>query len=165
MKRKYIFAFFVLLGLFTHQAMAADSEVSFGVGIGALYSGIGVNAGLKNENDFKYIAAGCIGIGHSDNSGWILPCGIGAGWIWTGLLSKDDHRNGLGIYVGPVGINKGNTENKNKARYGLGITYVYFQNGIRANGWNFGITPAISEENGNNKGSLLLNVGYGLSPV
>ena len=160
MKINYIFGFFVLLGLFTHQAMAAESEVSFGVGTGALYSGIGVNAGLKSENDFKYIAAGCIGIGLSTQYGWALPCGIGAGWIWTGLLSKEDNRNGFGIYVGPVGINIGNTVNEDKARYGLGITYVYFLNGISSNGWNFGITPAIGEENGNNKGSLLLNVGY-----
>ena len=158
--KKYIFALVVFLKLISHQVMAAESETSFGVGIGALYSGIGVNAGLRSVNDFKYIAAGCVGIGYSTNSGWILPCGIGAGWMWTGLLSKDDDRNGFGVYVGPVGINKGNTENEYKARYGVGITYVYFLNGISANGWNIGITPAIGKEKGNTKGSLLLNIGY-----
>jgi len=158
--KKYVLALFVFMELILHQAMAVESKTSFGAGIGALYSGIGVNAGLRSINDFKYIAAGCVGIGYTDNSEWILPCGIGAGWLWTGLLSNDDHRNGFGIYVGPVGINKGNTENEDKAIYGVGITYVYFLKGISTNGWNIGITPAIGKEKNDTKGFLLLNAGY-----
>ena len=155
-----IFAFIVISGLFAHQAMAAEDEVFFGVGIGALYSGIGVNVGLRSESDFKYVAAGCPGIGYSSNSGWVLPCGIGAGWIWTGLLSKDDNRNGFGLYIGPVGSDNRVNKNEYKARYGVGVTYVYFLQGVGANGWNFGITPAIGEEGGITKASVLLNVGY-----
>lgn len=144
-----------LLALFRPATSFADNELSVGVGIGALYSGIGVNAALKGDNHIGYVSAGCIGIGHSDNSGWILPCGIGAGWIWTNLLTNANNRHGIGLYAGPVGMNE-----DDKARYGVGITYVYFLQGVKAKGWHFGITPAIGKENGDTKGSLLINAGY-----
>lgn len=143
------------LALFRSVASFADNEVSFGVGVGSLYSGIGVNAALKGDSHIGYVSAGCIGIGYSDNSGWILPCGIGAGWIWTNLLTKTNNRHGLGLYAGPVGVNK-----NDKARYGIGVTYVYFLQGVNTKGWNVGITQAVGKENGNTKGSLLINVGY-----
>lgn len=127
--------------------------------------------GLRSDSDFKYVAVGCPGIGYTDNLGWVFPCGIGAGWIWTGLLSKDDNRNGFGLYIGPVGSVYVGTVNPDalgtdvngrnfKARYGLGFTYVYFVHGIKANGLNIGFTPTISEVHGDTKGGLLLNVGY-----
>ena len=155
--KKNIFALAAFLGLMTQQGGAAESETSFGVGIGALYSGVGVNIGLRSDGDFKYFAAGCFGIGYSNNSGWRLPCGIGVGWIWAGLLSEDDNRNSFGFYVGPVGIDNSNDD---KASYGLGVTYLYFLQGINASGWNVGITPAIGKEHGGTKGALLINVGY-----
>jgi hypothetical protein len=149
-----------ILGLFTQKAYCADREVSLGVGVGALYSGVGVNVGLRGSNDFAYLALGCIGLGYSDNSGWLLPCGIGAGWIWTGLFSKTDNHHGLGIYAGPVGVDGGDNGDDDTAIYGLGITYVYFLRGIDSTGWSFGITPTIGKDDGDTKGGLLLNAGY-----
>jgi len=146
---------FVLVTIFWASASFADNEVSYGIGTGALTSGLGFNAALRGDNHMGYISAGCMGIGYSDTSGWILPCGIGAGWIQTDLLSKANNHHGLGIYVGPVGINA-----NDKARYGVGVTYVYFWQGINATGWNAGITPAAGIENESTKGSLLINVGY-----
>ncbi len=152
--------FAALVALTAHQTEATENAPSFGAGIWALYSGIGVNAALRSENDFKYVAAGCTGIGYSTNSGWILPCGVAAGWLWTGLLSSTSNRHGLGLYAGPVGINKGRNKNDDKARCGLGVTYIYFSNGSNTKGWNLGITPALGQENGKTKGGLLLNAGY-----
>jgi hypothetical protein len=155
--KKNILVLLTFLVLMTRHVGAVESESSFGIGIGALYSGIGVNVGFRSERDFKYVAAGCAGIGYSDNSGWLLPCGIGAGWIWTDLLSKDDKRNGFGLYVKPVGIDNSNDD---KARYGLGVTYAFFLQGLCAGGWNMGITPTLGKEHGDTKVGLFMNVGY-----
>lgn len=142
------------------HANASQNDVTFGGGLGALYAGFGVNIGLRSEKDFKYIAAGCPAIGYSDNSGWKLPCGIGIGWIWSGILTNKNNKHGLGIYLGPVGVDNGKGADDDKARYGIGITYEYFFKGINTNGWHIGITPAMGKEDDNVKGSLLVNGGY-----
>jgi hypothetical protein len=145
----------VVLAMFWSSISYADNEVSYGIGTGALTSGLGVNAALRGDNHMGYIAAGCIAIGKSNDQGWILPCGIGAGWIQTDLLTKDNNHHGLGLYVGPVAKNK-----DDKAIYGIGVTYVYFPQGVNVEGWNFGVTPATGREDGKAKGSLLINIGY-----
>ena len=154
MMRKLILCLMVLATFWSASSNAND-EISYGIGTGALTSGLGVNAALRSENHMGYIAAGCLGIGYSNEQGWILPCGIGAGWIQTDLLTNANNHHGLGIYVGPVGMN-----DDKKARYGVGVTYVYFMQGVNAKGWNFGFTPATGQDNGTDKGSLLINVGY-----
>jgi hypothetical protein len=143
------------LSIFWSSASYANDDISYGIGTGALTSGLGVNAALRSDSHMGYIAAGCLGIGKSDQQGWILPCGIGAGWIQTDLLSNANNHHGLGVYVGPVGKNE-----NNRARYGVGVTYVYFLQGVSAKGWNLGVTPATGQQNGKAKGSLLINVGY-----
>ena len=159
--RKIITVLSFFLTLLCINVSHGDSKVSFGTGFGALYSGIGVNVGLRSKNNFGYIAAGCIGIGRSDNSGWLTPCGVGVGWIWSGLFSNSNNRHGIGVYLGPVGIesNSANSDN-NDAIYGAGITYIYFMHGINSAGWIFGLTPTIGKDGGSIKGGLLLNAGY-----
>jgi len=104
MKRKLILCLMVLATLWNATSNAED-EISYGIGTGALTSGLGVNAALRGDNHMGYIAAGCTpGIGYSNEQGWILPCGIGAGWIQTDLLTNANNHHGLGIYVGPVGM-------------------------------------------------------------
>jgi len=151
-----------LVGVFalTAHVSAAEDAMTFGGGIGALYAGIGINIGLRTDHDLKYFAAGCPAIGRSDESGWILPCGVGLGWMRSDLLSRSNNKHGLGIYLGPVGINKGEHLDDDKARYGLGVTYAYFFSGINAKGWLVGITPAIGKDDNKTKGSLLVNGGY-----
>lgn len=155
MRRKLIIPL-VFLSVLTPVICFADNEVSLGAGVGSLYSGLGVNAALKGDNYIGYVAAGCVATGYSSGSGWILPCGIGVGWIWTDLLTKTNNRHGIGFYAGPVGYK----DNKSVARYGLGFTYEYFLQGISNKGWNFGITPAAGQLNGKTKGSLFINAGY-----
>jgi hypothetical protein len=158
MEYKHILPFAVL-SAFISAASYADSEVSFGAGVGSLYSGLGINVALRGVSHIGYVAAGCVAIGHfssSNTSEWLLPCGIGAGWIWTGLLTKANNRHGIGLYAGPVG----DTDNGKVARYGLGVTYEYFLEGVNNNGWNFGITPTIGQKNGKTKGGFFLNTGY-----
>ncbi|TMH19381.1 MAG: hypothetical protein E6H70_03740 [Betaproteobacteria bacterium] len=131
--------------------------MSIGVGTGALYSGIGVNVGRRGDHTFGYLAAGC-SVGYSSNQGWDVPCGVGAGWIWTDLLTKANDRHGLGIYVGPVST-KGPTGDR-KEVYGAGLTYVYFFGDGIAKGWNLGITPTVGKKYGDYRAGALINVGY-----
>src|SRR5438309_10886263 len=93
----FVIAF--LLGVFASSSSRAEGEMSVGVGAGALYSDIGVNVGMRGEHAFGYLAAGC-SVAYSSNQGWDVPCGVGAGWIWTDLLTKARDRHGLAIYVG-----------------------------------------------------------------
>lgn len=149
----------VFLAVFCSATSFADDGVSFGAGAGSLYSGLGVNAALRGDNHIGYVSAGCVAIGYSSGasgSEWILPCGIGMGWIWTDLLTRANNRHGIGLYAGPVDY----SDNRKVARYGLGVTYEYFVQGVNNRGWNFGTTLATRRENGKAKGSLFINAGY-----
>jgi len=137
----------------------ANKEISLGLGIGSQYSGIGINAAKIGNDYMGYLAIGCLGIGYSEVSGWILPCGVGAGWIWTDLFTKANNKHGLGLYVGPASIDK-DIYNDDKARYGLGVTYVYFPHGLNSRGLNVGVTPVLWKENGETQGGLMGNIGY-----
>jgi hypothetical protein len=153
-----MFAIAFLLGSFAIDSSRAEDGLSVGVGGGALYSGLGVNVGRRGEHSFGYLAAGC-SVGYSAADGWEVPCGVGAGWIWTDLLTKANDRHGLGVYVGPVRTRK-TLDSDAKAVYGAGLTYVYFFGDGVAKGWNVGITPTVGKIYGNYRAGALINVGY-----
>jgi len=148
----------VLLFFSSLEASASDKDISFGLGLGALYGGIGINIGLQRENDFRYIAAGCTEFGYDSVSGWQAACGVGAGWIWADILSKSNNKHGIGFYIGPVGYEGSHRDPE--IVYGVGVSYDYFFKGINSSGWNVGVTPAIGRHNGDTEGYLLLQVGY-----
>lgn len=147
------FLLFSILSAFANAGVA-DSDLTIGLGFGALYSGLGVNIGMKREHDLGYLAIGCVSFGHSSSSGTESACGVGAGWIWTNIFPASS-KTGLGIYVGPVGSVK-----DFETVYGIGVTYAYFFKGIDARGWNLGVTPTIGSYDGDTKGGLLLQVGH-----
>ena len=155
--KKWAFVVAAVLGGFASSYSRAEGETSVGVGAGALYSGIGVNVGRRADHSFGYLAAGC-SVGYSSANGWDVPCGVGAGWIWTDLLTKASDRHGLGIYVGPVST-KGSAGDR-KEVYGAGLTYVYFFGDGVAKGWNLGITPTVGKKYGDYRRGLLINFGY-----
>lgn len=144
--------------LVSTQTYAANNELSFGTGIGALYSGLGINISLRGESDFRFISAGCVELGYKTGPGWYSACGGGAGWIWSNILSKESNKHGIGFYLGPV--YSGGSDIDPETVYGAGIPYVYFLRGIDEGGWNFGFTPALGRHNGDTKGYLLLQAGY-----
>jgi hypothetical protein len=140
---------------------AAEEDLSFGFGMGALYAGLGANLGLRSDDGFAYVGAGCVSLAYGSRDGWALPCGVGAGWIRTDLFGSGDRRHGLGIYVGPIGAEDGDSDGHDRAtRYGLGLTYAHFFSGVTATGWSAGVTPAIGRWDGGIKGTLLINAGY-----
>ena len=155
--KKWAFVIAAVLGVFASSSSRAEGEISVGVGAGALYGGIGANVGRRGDHTFGYLAAGC-SVGYSSGKGWDVPCGVGAGWIWTDLLTKASNRHGLGVYVGPVST-KGSVGDRQEV-YGAGLTYVYFFGDGIARGWNLGITPTVGKKYGDYRAGLLINVGY-----
>jgi len=156
---KGAFVVVFLLGSLGINPSYADEGLSVGVGTGALYSGIGVNVGMRSKNSFGYLTSGCIHVGYSSDDGWEKACGVGAGWIWTGFLAGVSERHGLGVYVGPV-TSRRTVDTDVTAVYGAGLTYVYSFGDAVAKGWQLGITPTLRKENGDYRGGYLINVGY-----
>ena len=148
----------IILFLVSTETYASDKNLSFGMGAGALYSGIGLNVGVRSEKDFRFIAAGCVELSYTSVSGWQAACGVGAGWIWTNILSRTSNKHGMGIYLGSIASDGKSLDPK--TIYGAGISYNYFLKGIDKSGWNLGVTPAIGRYRGDNRGYLLLQAGY-----
>lgn len=127
---------FLITSLFASSFNAtANQRFSFGAGMGSLYSGLGINAGLRTNHDFKYISVGCVA--YSERYGKI--CGAGAGWISTNWLDPKKHKHGVGVYMGIVGSKRVSFYDA-EARYGVGVGYHYFFNGIGQSGTNLGVT-------------------------
>ena len=85
----------------------------------------------------KYVSTGCVS--YSSYSG--SACGLGVGWIKTDLFNTDSNKHGFGAYIGVVGkdSNQSSFSRKNSAKYGIGLGYHYFLNGISESGlklWN-----------------------------
>jgi hypothetical protein len=75
---------------------------SVGIGMGAMYSGIGANIALVSKNDFKYISAGCT----EYSSAYGSECGFGIGWVTTDLFDFETNNHGFGIYAGMLGTER-----------------------------------------------------------
>lgn len=148
----------IVMLLVSTQTYASNNELSFGTGVGALYSGLGINIGIRGESDFRFISAGCVDLGYNSVAGWYSACGVGAGWIWSNILSKESNRHGIGFYLGSLSGEGSKIDPETV--YGAGIPYVYFLRGIDEDGWNFGFTPALGWHNRDTIGSLWLQVGY-----
>jgi hypothetical protein len=129
----------------------AEEKISIGLGIGASYSGIGFNLSQLSETDMKYVSAGCV----SYSSAFGSNCGVGIGWINTKLLKTESNKHGIGGYIGIVGSKNQGTgfDFEKKPKYGVGVGYHYFLNGINKPGANVGFTIATSS-------ALFLQWGY-----
>jgi hypothetical protein len=118
--------------------ISAKEKLSLGLGLGASYSGVGLNLSQLSDTEMKYVSTGCVS--YSSYSG--SACGLGVGWIKTDLFNTDSNKHGFGAYIGVVGkdSNQSSFSRKNSAKYGIGLGYHYFLNGISESGSNFGIT-------------------------
>ena len=161
---------FLLLPLISLNCFAAESKqdkaYSIGLGVGAMYSGIGTNLSFLSENDLKYISLGCVE--HSANNGTI--CGFGAGWIKTDLFGTNANKHGLGVYVSIVGNESyasytSTTQGEeyyahNSDTYGAGVSYTYFMNGINKSGTALGISLHATNADFDNSYGVFFQVGY-----
>lgn len=164
--RKLFFVLALIIPLVSENESAAESNFSFGLGLGAPYAGFGINLALESEYNLRYIALGCVAVSHSEIGGTAAACGIGLGWINAHILTQSNERHGLGIYLGPVGFKEINSFKNGsphqilRSIYGVGLTYAYYFKGIGNGGWNLGLTPALGPREGEIKGFLLGQVGY-----
>lgn len=146
-----------LLGVYAvSPCLADDSVYSVGLGVGALYNGLGVNAASLRGSDMKYLSLGCMGFAYSSSEGKRSNCGVGIGWIRSDILSGDD-RHGLGMHLG---LTRNNDVDDHETEKFLGLSYNYFFNGMPNAGWNVGLTPILRWRNDEARGGILLNLGY-----
>lgn len=134
---KSLLASFALV--LSSQTLANDN-FTFGLGAGAFYSGVGVNAGIQSENDLKYVSVGCV----SYSSIYGGTCGVGVGWVKTDIFDFQTPKHGTSLYLGVVGSESNNYEHE--AVYGAGLGYHYFLRGIGNAGFNFGFTLVAGNE-------------------
>lgn len=159
--------FVLLLSVLSLSSVAEginpEKKYSFGVGKGALYSGIGVNFSFVSKSDLKYISTGCTE--YSSING--ASCGFGVGWIKTDLFDFDNNNHGIGIYATLVGkeyesISDYGVLHHNQERdvYALGLSYNYFMNGINHSGFVFGASMHVTNAKYDGRYGAFLQAGY-----
>lgn len=154
---KGIFLYGMLIAsVFSVSISSAEERISFGLGAGALYNGLGANVGFMQASDLKYVSLGCISIAYSSNNGISSNCGLGAGWMRSDILS-DNGKHGLGIHVG---VTYNTHDDQDDVEVFAGVPYVYFFRGMTTGGWYAGLTPTVGRHDGDIKGGLLINLGY-----
>ena len=138
-----------------------DTDLSLGLGIGSMYSGLGANISFISKNDIKYASAGCV-----ESDAYENTCGFGLGWIRTDLFGDQTKKHGVGIYASIVGheryLTLENDQYKSNENdiYGIGLSYTYFMNGIDRSGATFGLSfHATNAEDEDSIGSFL-QIGY-----
>ena len=70
------------------STLSAADKTSFGLGVGALYNGLGGNFALIKADDLKYISVGCSEFTSSSIDGTFVTCGVGIGWLKSNILTK-----------------------------------------------------------------------------
>jgi len=146
----------LLVSVFSAVSSGADERVSFGLGMSALYNGLGANVAIVKGPDFKYVSLGCISIAYSTKRGASSNCGLGAGWMRSDILSGNG-RHGLGIHLG---VTYNTHDDRDDVEVSVGVPYAYFFSGMAAAGWHAGLTPMVGRRDGDLEGGLLANLGY-----
>ncbi|MGR6871281.1 hypothetical protein ACU6U9_02985 [Pseudomonas sp. HK3] len=119
------------LSLCLSMTVVADGSISYGVGIGRSYSGLGVNYGMLSETDFKYVTTGILAYSSSDGRYYAS----GAGWMKTNLFNSNTPNHGANIYAGIIN----NDKKYNNTPY-IGAGYLYFFDGIKNPGKAIGVS-------------------------
>jgi hypothetical protein len=151
---KIIICFTSLLLLLSASNTRA-SDISYGIGYGLLYSGLGLNINSTSKNQLTYVSIGCRDIDPVNGD----TCGAGIGLINTSILSKRNNNHGLGFYLGMTPDLDGYVDGERQEGpfYGVGVGYYLFPSGIDKSGWNFGISYTYTDEM---EGSYWLQAGY-----
>ncbi len=93
---------FIVLLLFVAggvSTLSAADKTSFGLGVGALYNGLGGNLALIKADDLKYMSVGCSEFMSSSLDGTYVTCGVGVGWLRSDILTKKNSKHGLGLNI------------------------------------------------------------------
>lgn len=154
MVRRTAVVFLACIAVAIGSSSAAD-KTSFGLGVGALYDGLGGNFALIKADDLKYISVGCSEASHSSRSGTHVTCGVGVGWLMSDLLTKKNSKHGLGLNIA-LDYDQLHSEFEPSIR----LPYVYFFNGIDRRGWNIGAAPLVRWDADGTELGVMFEVGY-----
>jgi len=150
-----LIVFLVLFAIAANISSAAD-KTSFGLGVGALYNGLGGNFALIRADDLKYISVGCGEFRSSDLDGTYVTCGVGVGWMRSDILTKKNSKHGLGLNIALDydGFHS-------KVEPSIRLPYVFFFRGLDRRGWNLGVAPLVrwDADEGTDLG-VMFEVGY-----
>lgn len=155
MVRRSVIVFVVLIAVATGSSWAAD-KTSFGLGVGALYNGLGGNFALIKADDLKYVSFGCSEYMSSSLDGAHVTCGLGVGWLRSDILTKKNSKHGLGLNIA-LDYDGFHSELEPSIR----IPYVFFFRGLDRRGWNLGVAPLVrwDSDEGTDLG-VMLEIGY-----
>ncbi len=138
--------------LFSGITLAKDKK-TIGVGIGAMYNGLGLSYGIQKLGSFKYISLGCLSVFTSSSRGTKYNCGFGLGFVRTDI----GNRHGLGAHIGAT---YNEHRGLNKIEVFVAPQYIYFVNGIDGAGLNLGASVGFGKLDGDFKISPGLQIGY-----
>ena len=157
---------FLLLSILSLNCFASEESqtknYSAGLGLGAMYSGIGANIALVSKSDFKYISAGCTAYGSANG----YECGFSVGWVTADLFDFETNNHGFGVYAGILGKENYASFENNKYSYhednyyGAGVSYTYFVNGIDQSGVTFGISIHATNAQYDGRFGSFFQIGY-----
>ena len=154
MDKRLVAVFFLMVVTGAGTAAAADKG-SFGVGIGALYNGLGGNYALIKADDLKYISLGCSEARHSSAEGTNLTCGIGIGWLRSDLLTRKNSKHAIGLNIA-LDYDQYLSEIEPAIR----LPYVLFFGGLDRRGWNIGVAPLVRWDADGTELGVMLEIGY-----
>jgi hypothetical protein len=88
--------FAIILVCLTVNHASAGQHISFGMGLGYFYNGLGVNLAIKSPHDFKYLGTGVVGFqatSSKDSSSnehyeYSVCYGATVGWVRTDIIAK-----------------------------------------------------------------------------
>ena len=149
---------FVVILLFVAggvSTLSAADKTSFGLGVGALYNGLGGNFALIKADDLKYISVGCRDFTSSSFDGTHVTCGVGVGWLRSDILTKKNSQHGLGLNIA-----LDYDQFHSKVEPSIRMPYVFFFRGLDRRGWNLGVAPLVRWDADGTDLGVMLEVGY-----
>jgi len=145
----------------------AIADTTFGVGVGSLYNGLGLNFGRTGNTSLMFGSLGCMGGSSSrskntagdivthDNS-YETNCGVGLGYINMSLLPGNNH--GLGL---SLGYTYDTDDISGGSEYHVMPGYHYSFSGVGQRGLSLGFSARITRsEQDTADPRLIFNLGY-----
>lgn len=139
--------------LFLSPQVFADNNYTVGLGVGTIYGGLGMNAGIQSDVDIKYVSAGIMQLDSNSST-----YGVGLGWITTDMFEFQSHKHGINLYFGAISTER--ARSGYEPVYGGGLGYSYFFSGIGQSGFNIGYTLLAGTGNDGNVTGAFFQAGY-----
>ena len=147
--------FTLILVVASAGSLSAADKTSFGVGIGALYNGLGGNFALIEADDMKYLSVGCTEARSSSTNGTDLTCGVGVGWLRSDIFTRKNSKHAIGLNLA-LDYDQFHSEIEPSIR----LPYVFFFRGIERKGFNLGLAPLVRWDAEGTEFGVMFEIGY-----